>query len=439
MKRFTIFFFLALSFSVFAHEWKEQTSGTKKDLLSISSVTNKIAWISGMHGIVLRTVDEGNTWQSVGGGTVLDTMDILNIFAIDSSRALCSASPLTDTINKKTTAYIFKTNNGGKTWTKVFTQTGSLINGIFMIDSSMGVACGNPVNGKWSIWKTTDGGASWDTTGIKIPKAAASDSGWNNSVWGDSLSKMIAFGTNDSTLYVSVDSGKTWTAKPTKSMKDISAIFFSNDNGLLGGDSLLRTTDKGNTWRTLNASGTGLITGIIVHENWDSFMTRLGTKAAPDNHIYTSQNFGDSTWNVAYTAPDTNAYLYLTQARNGEGNAWAVRKGGGITYGQHSSSESSTSGVSNSSTQPLSYSLSQNYPNPFNPSTTIRFSIPEARLVSIKVYDVMGKEVTVLMNEVRNPGSYSVQFNASNLPSGIYIYRIQAGAFTESRKLVLLK
>lgn len=437
MKRFTIFFLLTLTFSVFAHEWKEQTSGTKRDLLSISAVSNNVAWISGKHGTILRTTNQGTTWQAVGGGTVLDTMDIMNIFAIDSSRALCSASPVTDSINKKTTAYIFKTNNGGKTWTKVFTQTGGLINGIFMIDSSRGVACGNPVGGIWSIWRTTNGGASWDSAGIHIPKALSADSGWNNSVWGDSLSKMIAFGTHDSTLYVSIDSGKTWTAKAVKGMKDISAIFFSNNNGLLGGENMHKTTDKGNSWRLLNTSGTGIITGVIVHENWDSFMTRLGTKSAPDNHVYSAQNFGDSTWHVAFTAPDTASYLYLSQARNGQGNAWAVRQRGGITFGQHSHTES-LSAESNSAL-PRSYSLSQNYPNPFNPSTTIHFTIPEAKPVSIKVYDVLGSEVAVLLNEFVNAGSYSVQFNAGSLPSGVYIYRIQAGKFSESRKLMLLK
>jgi hypothetical protein len=239
MKRFFIFFFLVLTLSISAHEWKEQASGTKRDLLSISAVTNKIAWISGRHGTVLLTANEGKTWRSVGGGSVLDTMDIMNIFALDSLTAFCSASPLTDTLYKITTAYIFKTNDGGITWNKVFTQSGGAINGIFMFDLSRGVACGNPVNGRWSIWSTTNGGSTWDSTKIKIPKAAASDSGWNNSVWGDTTSHIVAFGTNDSLLYVSTDSGKTWTARTTKGLKDIKAIYFSRNNGLVAGEKVI--------------------------------------------------------------------------------------------------------------------------------------------------------------------------------------------------------
>jgi hypothetical protein len=85
------------------------------------------------------------------------------------------------------------------------------------------------------------------------------------------------------------------------------------------------------------------------------------------------------------------------------------------------------------------YNLLQNYPNPFNPSTIIRFEIPVESNVSIKVYNIIGKEVAELLNEKRNQGNYEVQFNANNLPSGFYIYKIIAGNFTSSKKMLLLK
>ncbi|MCU7493899.1 MAG: T9SS type A sorting domain-containing protein [Ignavibacteria bacterium] len=88
---------------------------------------------------------------------------------------------------------------------------------------------------------------------------------------------------------------------------------------------------------------------------------------------------------------------------------------------------------------PLSYEMSQNYPNPFNPVTTIRYSIPEASRVELKVYDILGREVTTLVNKDQNRGSYSVQFDAGKLSSGIYIYRISAKNFTKTSKMVLLK
>ncbi|GAB4291618.1 MAG: hypothetical protein Kow0098_11020 [Ignavibacteriaceae bacterium] len=88
---------------------------------------------------------------------------------------------------------------------------------------------------------------------------------------------------------------------------------------------------------------------------------------------------------------------------------------------------------------PTEYSVSQNYPNPFNPSTTIKFSVPQSSKVTLKVYDVLGKEVATLVNEVKTAGNYEVDFNASNLASGMYIYTLNAGDFTVSKKMVLLK
>ncbi len=88
---------------------------------------------------------------------------------------------------------------------------------------------------------------------------------------------------------------------------------------------------------------------------------------------------------------------------------------------------------------PTEYSFEQNYPNPFNPTTTITYSIPKEGLVTLKVYNVIGEEDAVLLNEVKQAGYYNVSFNASELPSGIYFYRLQAGDFVEIKKMVLMK
>lgn len=85
------------------------------------------------------------------------------------------------------------------------------------------------------------------------------------------------------------------------------------------------------------------------------------------------------------------------------------------------------------------YELSQNYPNPFNPSTTIRYSIPTSGKVKLLIYDVLGREVKTLVNQEQHAGTYTVDFNASNLSSGVYIYRLIVGEFSQTRKLILLK
>ena len=88
---------------------------------------------------------------------------------------------------------------------------------------------------------------------------------------------------------------------------------------------------------------------------------------------------------------------------------------------------------------PTNFSIEQNYPNPFNPTTTINYSLPKASLVTIKVYDILGREVATLVNVQKVTGNYEVQFNAAKLASGVYFYRMQAGDFVETKKLLLLK
>ena len=88
---------------------------------------------------------------------------------------------------------------------------------------------------------------------------------------------------------------------------------------------------------------------------------------------------------------------------------------------------------------PESYNLSQNYPNPFNPSTNIEFSVPKETYISLKIYNVLGQEVSTLVNETKEAGSYIATFNANNLPSGIYYYTIKAGNYIASKKMMLIK
>ncbi|HSL89381.1 MAG TPA: T9SS type A sorting domain-containing protein [Ignavibacteriaceae bacterium] len=88
---------------------------------------------------------------------------------------------------------------------------------------------------------------------------------------------------------------------------------------------------------------------------------------------------------------------------------------------------------------PLTYKLEQNYPNPFNPSTIIKFAVPERTRVLIKVYDILGGEITSLVNEELDAGRYEKTFDASTLSTGVYIYRIQAGSYVNTKKMLLIK
>jgi hypothetical protein len=89
--------------------------------------------------------------------------------------------------------------------------------------------------------------------------------------------------------------------------------------------------------------------------------------------------------------------------------------------------------------QPAAYKLAQNYPNPFNPATVIYYSIPERSKVTLKVFNLLGQEVATLVNQVQEQGSYPVRFEANNLASGLYFYKLEAGNVSLSRKMLLLK
>jgi hypothetical protein len=86
-----------------------------------------------------------------------------------------------------------------------------------------------------------------------------------------------------------------------------------------------------------------------------------------------------------------------------------------------------------------SYELFANYPNPFNPTTTIRYQLPQAGKASLKIFDILGREVQTLVDEVQISGSYSVNFNASSLASGVYFYRLQSGNFVSTKKMLMVK
>lgn len=100
---------------------------------------------------------------------------------------------------------------------------------------------------------------------------------------------------------------------------------------------------------------------------------------------------------------------------------------------------SSITGIEDENTTPVGYFLNQNYPNPFNPSTEISFQLAKSSFVNLEIYNSLGQKVASLINKKMNSGSYHVKFNASNLSSGIYYYKIQAGEFKSIKKMLLLQ
>ncbi len=128
---------------------------------------------------------------------------------------------------------------------------------------------------------------------------------------------------------------------------------------------------------------------------------------------------------VRYASNDSCFVLYN---ETGPVNVWAA-------YG----CTGATVNISGNDPIPSKFDLAQNYPNPFNPSTVIKFSIPVTGLVKLAIYDVTGREVSTLVNEVKQAGNFLVEFNASNLSSGVYFYKLTSGDFTSIKKMMLVK
>ncbi len=141
-------------------------------------------------------------------------------------------------------------------------------------------------------------------------------------------------------------------------------------------------------------------------------------------------------------AENRHSYSYFTPSGDGERDWYFITASAGNIYAyliRAYVNLGATDVEKQSDVIPSEFSLQQNYPNPFNPTTDIQYAIPSESYVSIVVFDVLGKEVATIVNERQSAGSYKADFNASNLPSGIYLYRINAGNFSETKKMMLIK
>ena len=166
---------------------------------------------------------------------------------------------------------------------------------------------------------------------------------------------------------------------------------------------------------------------INVSSN-DSSITNIGGSVPKITSIAPGETAG----------PPNNLFVTVDSSFSGVFNFEFEITSDGWTYWRDSTSTLVTS-VEDKMIKPLSYRLYQNYPNPFNPSTTFDYSIPKQSIVMIKVYDILGNEIANLVNEEKTTGTYKVKWNAEGLPSGVYFYRLKAGSFVQTNKMILLK
>jgi hypothetical protein len=202
---------------------------------------------------------------------------------------------------------------------------------------------------------------------------------------------------------------------------------------------------------SMNASGTVMTLAWLDGSNQDTALTDIW---------FAYRRISDPSWSTPVNLTETPGFAELllhvapTLKSNGSNNYTMFigrsYESGVTTYppvaenltvfyaGTHSFTATPT-GVSEEGTSPKSFALSQNYPNPFNPSTTIRYSVAQAGRVSLKVFNTLGQQVATLVDENVSPGEYKATFDASRISSGVYFYKMTAGSFTETKKLMLVK
>jgi hypothetical protein len=208
-------------------------------------------------------------------------------------------------------------------------------------------------------------------------------------------------------------------------------------------------TDNGHAFVALNANQPSIMS--VYSKNGNLFAYFMELQSGNNNLIKAFTSDGNATlgWGGVIIVPSSvlSSKIRLNTTQNSAGMsmlAWQDNRndGGGI-YAQNINLDgtfgNATGIIGSSGSAPSKFSLSQNFPNPFNPSTEIKFDIPKTSNVKLEIYNILGEKNASLVDQILQPGSYSVSWNASNAPSGVYFYRISAGDFTATKKLILIK
>jgi hypothetical protein len=186
-------------------------------------------------------------------------------------------------------------------------------------------------------------------------------------------------------------------------------------------------------------SFTAIIYGENIHLNWTT-ATEVNNLGFEIERRFVSKNLQGDWSSIGFvegngTTTEIQNYQFTDDISSNSANSLAYR----LKQIDFDGSFEYSDEVMVDNPAPIDYALQQNYPNPFNPTTTISYSSPLKSQVSLVVYNTLGESITQLINEEKEAGKYSVEFNASGLPSGIYFYKLQAGSFVENKKMVLIK
>jgi len=399
-------------------QWFQQTSGVSDNLYAVHFVTSElgftVGWGSSSGAQALRTLNGGETWTHT---TLSYGSFVFSVTFTDELHGYVAGC-----LNGGAAGAVFKTSDGGDSWT--YSSMNSTY-GLYAVDfptPELGFACG------WlgKIYKTTNGGASWSSVSsgtsnvlrwMSFPSATTGyivgGSNWDNPRY----------------LYKSSDGGNSWSYHHSFGNSVIGGVHFFNDScgvvsGGGGGSFIKKTCDGGASWET-RYSGTGLFQFITFDAQG------VGYACGNSGKVVRSVDYGD-TWEELDPVSPSTTLLGISGVND---RVWTVG-----TYGRIFRNEFETVGEPvMPNALPSHPQLGQNFPNPFNPETIISFELPVPQAVTLTLFNNLGHPITTLASGVHPAGNHQVLFDASDLNSGAYFYRLKAGAYTMSRKMILVK
>lgn len=412
----------------------------------IKFINSQTGFLTGYSNKIFKTTNSGATWSEY---TISDSVnDLRDIFFINQTTgfiaggmvSLYPPSPL------YVTSIILKTTDTGNSWYKVYYDTNQNVQKHFSTvtfsDENTGYVGGGLYGGGPNyLFKTTNAGNNWTEISYEHPSFPFA---MNFQSYSEGVAVLF------SEILKTGNGGSSWTEVASAGI--LSDLFFVNNltGYICGGEPLfdrsgrsliMKTTDAGNNWQNIfNEVGdqynvlnsiyfTDINTGYTVGSSYN--LTSGGTLSI----ILKTTNQG-TNWGFQISPPGLSL-LSVEFLDNNTG--FAVGIYGTILKTTDGGGEI-ISGISNYSNEvPDGFVLYQNYPNPFNPSTIIKYAIPNKQQVSLKIYNVLGTEIESLINEVQNAGIYEVSWNAANMPSGIYYYKIQTENFSNTKKMLLVK
>ncbi|MEO8666254.1 MAG: YCF48-related protein [Ignavibacteria bacterium] len=400
--------------------WVKLISPTPATLRNCSFVDELNGWAAGDNGIIVHTSNGGDTF--VIQNNPVDYY-INDIFFLNKRLGWAVANEFL--LNGTT---LLTTTNGGINWTAKFLEdTTRIFRTVYFLDSLNGYlgGFGGAIN------KTTDAGNSWFTVTVD----SSEFSGFPIAKF-KFVSANIGYACGGQidiagVIWKTTDSGSTWNAGGY-SPEPFYNLFIKNSERIIsvGGDfeygvQISKTTNGGSNWNYQSLGLFGQAYSIDFRNSKEAWMP-LGYA----RHWAVSFDTGMSWTTIPVTDSAEIYSVDFTDSLHG----WAFGLDGVIlkyTYITNITNENLNI--------PSSVTLFQNYPNPFNPKTKINYELKIADFVSLKIFDVQGKEIQTLVNENKVAGSYTIDFKAENLPSGIYYYKLETGNFSQTKKLILLK